>query len=245
MNNLNETGAVKLASYNIQIGLGMDKKYDLDRTAQAIRRFGAETIVLNEVDVGTDRSRGDDQPAILARKLGLNYLFGRASDRPGGVYGNVVLSVYELEQLDLIDLEADGHESRSALVVKVKAPRPYYIIAAHLAFQQLPEIEAVRIRNMEFLADYLKEKKYFPAVLCGDLNSAGDSPVIRKAQEAGFQVVDDLSGKALSWPADQPRILLDYFCLYPANAGTVQKFEVVDERMASDHRPVYAEIIFK
>ena len=245
MNNTNETGAVRLASYNIQIGLGMDKNYDLDRTAQAIRRFGAETIVLNEVDVGTDRSRGDDQPAILARKLGLNYLFGRASDRPGGIYGNAVLSVHELEQIDLIDLEADGHESRSALVVKVKAPKPYYIIAAHLAFQQVPEIEAVRIRNIEFLADYLARKKYFPAVLCGDLNSAGNSPVIRKAQEKGFQVADDLSGKAMSWPADKPRILLDYFCLYPADAGTVQKFEVVDERMASDHRPVYTEIIFK
>lgn len=245
MNSANTEKSVKLASYNIQIGLGMDKKYDLDRTAEAIRKFGAETIVLNEVDVGTDRSQGDDQPAILARKLGLNYLFGRASDRPGGIYGNVVLSVHELEQLDLIDLEADGHESRSALVAKVKAPRPYYIIAAHLAFQQLPEIEAVRIRNMEFLADYLKRKKYHPAVLCGDLNSAGDSPVIRKAQEVGFQVVNDLSGKALSWPADQPRILLDYFCLYPAGAGTVKDFKVVDERMASDHRPVYAEIIFK
>ena len=245
MSSANAGNSVRLASYNIQIGLGMDKKYDLGRTAEAIRKFGAETIVLNEVDVGTDRSQGDDQPAILARKLGLNYLFGRASDRPGGVYGNVVMSVHELEQLDLIDLEADGHESRSALVVKVKAPRPYYIIAAHLAFQQLPEIEAVRIRNMEFLANYLKEKKYNPAVLCGDLNSAGDSPVIRKAQEVGFQVVDDLSGKALSWPADQPRILLDYFCLYPADAGTVKEFKVVDERMASDHRPVYAEILFK
>ena len=245
MSSANAENTVRLASYNIQIGLGMDKKYDLERTAEAIRKFVAETIVLNEVDVGTDRSRGDDQPAILARMLGLNYLFGRASDRPGGIYGNVVLSVHELEQLDLIDLEADGHESRSALVVKVKAPRPYYIVAAHLAFQQLPEIEAVRIRNMEFLGNYLKEKKYFPAVLCGDLNSAGDSPVIRKAQEVGFQVVDDLSGKALSWPADQPRILLDYFCLYPADAGTVKEFKVVDERMASDHRPVYAEIIFK
>ena len=69
--------------------------------------------------------------------------------------------------------------------------------------------------------------------------------MIRKAQEKGFRVVDDLSGKALSWPADQPRILLDYFFLYPADAGTVQKFEVVDERMASDHRPVYTEILFK
>ena len=243
MNNSNENKAVKLASYNIQIGLGMDKKYDLDRTAEAIRRFGAETIVLNEVDVGTDRSRGDDQPAILARKLGLNYLFGRASDRPGGIYGNVVLSVHELEQLDLIDLEADGHESRSALVVKVKAPRPYYIVAAHLAFQQLPAIEEVRIRNIEFLADYLAKKKYFPTVLCGDLNSAGNSPVIRKAQEQGFLVADDLS--ASSWPADKPRILLDYFCIYPASAGTVRKFEVVDERMASDHRPVCMEILFR
>ena len=94
MDIISRTGTVKLAAYNIQIGLGMDKKYDLDRTAEAIRKIGAETIVLNEVDVGTERSQGDDQPALLAGKLGLNYLFGRASDRPRGIYGNAVLSVH-------------------------------------------------------------------------------------------------------------------------------------------------------
>ena len=115
---------VTIATYNIQIRLGMYKKYDLDRTAEAIRSFGAETVILNEVDVKTDRSLGVDQPAYLSKKLGMNYVFGEASKRPGGVYGNAILSVHKIEKLDVIDIPANGSESRSALVVKIHAPKP-------------------------------------------------------------------------------------------------------------------------
>ncbi|MBR4663071.1 MAG: metal-dependent hydrolase, partial [Lentisphaeria bacterium] len=75
---------VKLATYNIQIGRGMDRRYNIERTVEALFRIEAETIVLNEVDVGTKRSFGVDQPSYLGGKLKMNSVFGRASDRPGG-----------------------------------------------------------------------------------------------------------------------------------------------------------------
>ena len=236
--------SVKLVSYNIQIGRGMDKVYDLNRTAETLRRTGAETIVLNEVDVGTDRSNGVDQAAFLAGKLNLNHVFGRASDRPGGTYGNAVLSVHKAEKLDLIDLPAPARESRSALVVKIHAPRPYYIIAAHLTEGNNTAEADMRRQSIDLLADYLQKKKLFPSVLCGDLNADFNSPVIQRLQERGFLVANDLSGKMLSWPADNPRVLIDYFCVYPADAAEVIDFKVLDER-ASDHRPVQTELKFR
>lgn len=238
-------GPVKLVSYNIQIGRGMDQVYDLNRTAEVLCKTGAETIVLNEVDVGTDRSNGVDQANFLAEKLKLNYVFGRASDRPGGIYGNAVLSVYEIEQLDLIDLPANRTESRSALVVKIHAPRPYYIIATHLSYEQNPAIEKVRLQSIDLLADYLLRKSFSPVVLCGDLNSDFNSPVIQKIQDRGFRIANDLSGRMLSHPAEKPRVLLDYFCVYPADAAKVVGCKVLDEPLASDHRPVQAELLFQ
>ena len=233
-----------IASYNIQIGLGLDKKYDLDRTAEAIRNIGAETIILNEVDVKTKRSYGVDQPAYLAKKLGLNYVFGEASKRPGGVYGNAVLSIHKLEKLDVINIPANGYESRSALVVKVHAPKPYYVIATHFAFEQRAAIKAARLKCVDLLAKYVKEKNYSPVLLCGDLNSYHDSEVIKRVQAQGFKVVNDLSGKMLTYPSGKPRRLLDYLCIYPADSVKADNCRVFNTQ-ASDHRPVAAEFYFK
>ena len=235
---------VTIATYNIQIGLGLDKKYDLDRTAEAIRQIGAETIILNEVDVGTNRSKGDDQPAILAQKLGMNYAFGFASKRPGGDYGNAVLSVYKVEKLDVIDLPANGSESRSALVVKIHAPKPYYVVATHFSFEQTPKIKAVRLKCIDLLKDYLNKKQYSPVLFCGDFNAYHDSEVIRRVQENGFKIVNDLSGNMLSYPSGKPRCLLDYLCIYPADSAESENVRVINTQ-ASDHRPVAAEFLFK
>lgn len=238
------TKPVTIATYNIQIGLGMDKKYDLDRTAEAIRSFGAETVILNEVDVKTDRSLGVDQPDYLAKKLGMNYAFGEASKRPGGVYGNAVLSVHKIEKLDVIDIPANGSESRSALVVKIHAPKPYYVIATHFSFEQTPKIKAVRLKCVDLITEYVKTKKYSPVLFCGDLNSWHDSEVIQKVKANGFEIVNDLNGKMLSYPSRKPKRLLDYLCIYPAGSVKAENCRVINTR-ASDHCPVAAEFIFQ
>ena len=233
-----------IATYNIQIGLGMDKKYDLDRTAEAIRKIGAETIVLNEVDVMTNRSKNIDQAAFLGKKLGMNHVFGEASKRPGGQYGNAVLSIHKLEKLDVINIPANGYESRSALVVKVHAPKPYYVIATHFAFEQNAKMNAIRVKCIDLLADYMKAKKYAPILFCGDFNAYHNSEVIRRAQEREIKVLNDLNGKMLTYPSKKPRRLLDYITVYPADSADGKNIRVINTQ-ASDHAPVAVEITFK
>lgn len=245
LNSGSGAGPVKLATYNIQIGRGMDRRYNIERTVEALRRIAAETIVLNEVDVGTKRSFGVDQASYLGEKLKMNSVFGRASDRPGGVYGNAVLSVYPIEKLAVLDLPATPRESRSALVVKICAPKPYYVVATHLSYEQKPEVEKQRLKSIDLIAGYVRQKKLSPVLFCGDLNSKFNSPVISKVQKCGFRIVNDLSGKMLSYPAKKPSVLLDYICVYPADAARTVDCRVLDEPLASDHRPVRAELLFQ
>ena len=50
---------------------------NLERVAQLIRETSADVVLLQEVDKGTRRSGGVDQPAVLSRLTGLHVAFGR------------------------------------------------------------------------------------------------------------------------------------------------------------------------
>src|SRR5207253_8819610 len=59
--------AVKLVTYNIQYGLGKDRRYDLARVAREIE--DADVIALQEVERHWQRSGCVDSPALLAAQL--------------------------------------------------------------------------------------------------------------------------------------------------------------------------------
>lgn len=58
---------MKFVTLNIQFGFGADEKFDLTRTAEAVR--GADIIVLQEVERFWKRTEYSDQPAELAELL--------------------------------------------------------------------------------------------------------------------------------------------------------------------------------
>ncbi len=53
-----EAVSVRVMTYNIQHGEGLDGRIDLVRTAQVIRRSEANVVALEEVDRGVKRSGG-------------------------------------------------------------------------------------------------------------------------------------------------------------------------------------------
>lgn len=127
---------IKLMTYNIHAGTGLDGVTDLHRIASVIRNSGAETVVLNEVDCKTSRSGQIDQLAVIAEDLKLNHLFGKAILFAGGEYGNGILSRYPIEKVELLTLPIPAdEEGRSALIVKICAEKPYYVIATHLPYR--------------------------------------------------------------------------------------------------------------
>ena len=71
---------VRVLTYNIRHGQGMDGRVDLSRVADVIRRLEPDVVALQEVDQATTRAGGVDQAAELGRLTGLHSAFGKAMD---------------------------------------------------------------------------------------------------------------------------------------------------------------------
>lgn len=234
---------VELLSYNIHIGIPFGEKTPkLEDTAKVIKEQNCETIVLNEVDNIVKRSGSINQAKFIADYLGYNYIFGRAIYIEGGEYGIALLSKYEIERIELLSLPASPRESRVALVVKILAPTPYYVVATHLSFEQTDEIEAIRMQAIDKIYNYIKDNNLSPVILMGDLNSTIDSKPVAQLRELGFKVVNDTNPTLNSFPANLPNRLLDYMAIYPANSAKVVDYKVVDDDHTSDHRPIKATL---
>jgi len=64
-------------SYNIHVGVGMDKKLDLQRIADVINKEQPDLVGLQEVDRGVKRTEGKDEIAEL-----LTFVAEKAKHRP-------------------------------------------------------------------------------------------------------------------------------------------------------------------
>lgn len=237
---------VSLLTYNIQVGKSIQRKEsNVENAAALIRSIGAETVVLNEVDFYTERTGKIDQPKIIAEAGNYHYCFGVAFLFSNGEYGNVVMSKYPLERVALLRMGDDGNESRSATLVKVLAPEPYYVLGTHFLATDGEESEAIRMASIDRIVEYIEKHNLSPVVLMGDLNTPPDSPSINYLREKGFFVTNDLVPGEVSFPADDPNILLDYIAIYPANAAECLDHYVVEDDHTSDHRPVYSRVRFR
>ncbi|MCA9157935.1 MAG: hypothetical protein KDA72_06385, partial [Planctomycetales bacterium] len=78
---------LRVLSYNIHHGRGIDDQVDLERLAKVVNDCHPDLVALQEVDNRTQRTDGVDQTAELARLTGLHAQFARQIDFEGGQYG--------------------------------------------------------------------------------------------------------------------------------------------------------------
>jgi endonuclease/exonuclease/phosphatase family metal-dependent hydrolase len=87
--------SLSVLSFNVQACTGLDKKYDIHRTAATINAIKPlpDLVGLQEIDNMTARHRGDDQLKILSKLTGMKYYtFGKVMDYQHGGYGIGILS---------------------------------------------------------------------------------------------------------------------------------------------------------
>ncbi len=89
--------ALSVLSFNTQACTGLDRKYDIARTAQAINAINPDLVGLQELDNMTQRHPGDNQLAKLSELTGLKYfVYGKVLDFQGGGYGIGILSRFPI-----------------------------------------------------------------------------------------------------------------------------------------------------
>ena len=127
---------------------------------------------------------------------------------------------------------------RGAIAVTLRRPngQPLRFISTH--FQHNVEEDRVaeaKAINALFAGDDV------PTILAGDMNSKPDAEPIQLLLKHWSNATDDPPSP--SAPAIKPTSRIDYIFYRPAGKFRVVHAEVVDESMASDHRPVLA--VFK
>ena len=232
-----DKNSVRILSYNIHHGAGMDRKIDLARIAKVIQSVSPDLVSLQEVDNQTQRSQKVDQAKELARLTGMNFVYGSSLDYQGGQYGNAILSKLPIKDSKVIPLPG---EPRSALCVTVSledSQNEFLFIATHLDTKSKP-----RKRSVPLIEVIFKDTPNIPAILAGDLNAIPGSTTMKELEKNWVNSTSEEN--FFTYPVRKPNQQIDYILHRPTTSWKVTKTQVLEEKVASDHRPILAELTF-
>lgn len=238
LNSAAEPRELAILSYNIHHGEGLDGKIDLERIAKIITDSKADLVALQEVDRKSKRSGGVDQAKELARLTGMNHVFGKAIDFEGGEYGQAILSRWPISLPIVHKLpQKAGREQRIALFAVIDGVRGLTFTTTHLDHQ----IETIRVDQARALNEFFEKKQSSVSILAGDFNDVPQSETMQLL----LKEWEDSAGAnaAPTIPAEKPSKRIDYILFrQPKAAWRVVRSDVLDEPVASDHRPVLSHL---
>lgn len=220
----------RVMSYNIHHGEGMDGIIDIDRIGKLIIDIDPDVVGLQEIDSVTARSANIDIMRHLSEQTGMYATFGFSILYDGGKYGNGILTREKPVAVRKIALPG-ADEARTALIVELNN---YVVVNTHLSLNNEERLQSVKIIT-DAVSTYDK-----PVILTGDLNATPDSAPIQFL-EKGWQILSD-PGKH-TFPSVNPKETIDYILGFTAKGKSYTKYrsEVIDEQIASDHRPLFAD----
>ena len=225
--------SLKIMTYNIRHGEGMDDVIDLDRQATVIQNAAPDVVGLQEVDSCVKRSGYIPEAAILGNKVGMYATFGGAIPLTGGKYGVAILS--KEAPLSYRNIPLPGKEKRTLLVCEFEE---YVFATTHLDLD-----EECRLTSLDIILEEAAswEKPFF---ICGDWNDIPTSTLITKMKKGGFRMLSYAANNSLyyTFPARSPNKIIDYIASYGKVFKSIKSRKVINEPEASDHRPVVVEL---
>ena len=230
---------LRILAYNIHHGAGNDEVLDLERIARLIRSLDPDLVALQEIDNRTERTGGINQAAEIGRMAGMGSVFGPFMDYQGGQYGMALLS--DLPFVNPTNHELpEGAEPRSSLAIRVQLPDGAgELIFAGIHFYRTEDERMAQARRLL----HVLEPETLPVILAGDFNSTPDSAVMALIGETF--AIPDKGEDHFTFPSDLPDREIDFIVYRPADRFTVVESRVIDEPVASDHRPLLLVVEFR
>lgn len=222
-------------TFNIKTG----SLSSLEVVADIITRSGADVVAVQEVDKGTNRSQGVDQPARLAQLTNMQARFAAGlHDYDGGQYGLVVLVAKQLSVVashghDLDQVEAG--ETRAALEVEIASSAAgsspaFTFINTHLDHRSSRNraTQAAQLNRIGAAAGALR-----PVLLAGDLNATDGGETIDIIRQFWTPAKEQVFG--IDW------IVHHGPCWLVGEARELTERDHPQARDASDHVPVIVD----
>lgn len=232
------SSAIRVATYNIKHGRGMDGTLNLERTLATLKTLNADIIALQEVDDQARRSGGVDQASWLAERLGMHASYGAFMDFQGGRYGLAILSRRPILSHESWRLP-EGNEPRVALATRIETDAGKVVTAVAVHFDWVKDDGFRYAQAMETLRQI--QTLDTPWIVFGDFNDVPESRTMNAFRQVGKDATKPRDS-ATTFPADQPRIEIDYIMTGPPSAWEPTSSWVIPESVASDHRPVVTDL---
>lgn len=233
---------IRLLTYNIHKGIGgRDRRYDLNRIIDVLQMIQPDMICLQEVDTHVRRSDMQDQPAVLAQKLGFHSLFqlNVPVGRSGG-YGNLILTRWPMELSRQFSLRDGDRKPRGLQIAKVLTDfGPMALANWHLGLTHGEQIRQAS-RFLRLIDDVIWHN--LPMLVAGDTNDWGNRLLRKTLAYGGFRQASLPVIRCRSFPAWFPIASLDKIFIRQGIHQTLSY--VVRNRLtiqASDHLPLVME----
>jgi endonuclease/exonuclease/phosphatase family metal-dependent hydrolase len=236
---------LRVATFNIHHGVGLDGLLDLERIAATVDSTGAEVVGLQEVDVHFGmRSNFVDQANWLADRLGMYVVFGAnldfdplTPDAPRRQYGTAILSAHRIRAwTNTLLPRPEGGEQRGLLEAHIRVRGfPVRVFNTHL--QHNSQVE--RLAQIAAIRDVLAGTDE-SVVMLGDLNATPESAEIANLTE---ELVDAWVtagvGDGFTFDAATPHARIDYVM---SSGDIVARTAAVVTTDAADHLPVVVDL---
>jgi len=151
---------VRVATYNIHRGRGLDGHVSMRRIAEVLQEIDADVVGVQEIY--------EAQAEHLARDLGMELVTGVTMHRADGAYGNAVLSRLPLRGVVTFDLSVRTREARGGIRVDLGlGERLLHVFNVHLGLRANE-----RAAQVKWLVErhILWDDRSGPRVVVGDLN---------------------------------------------------------------------------
>src|SRR5438128_10704311 len=203
------TQTIRVMTYNIHVGVGMDKKLDLARIAGVINAQHPDLVGLQEVGRGVERTQRIDEIAEIASRTRMDYAFAFNLRYQGGQYGVAILSRFPIRVIDHHRYQNRREAERRGFIrveVNVRGRRLNFV-TTHLDYQY----EDGRLFETEQLLRALRDVKG-PLIVVGDFNDipAGLAYQLMRSQFGDAWTESRGTNEGFSYPADKPAKRIDY-----------------------------------
>ena len=230
---------LRVATYNIHRGRGMDGRTNLARTAEVIRAIDADLVALQEVIGAGPNAKGHAEE--LGAMLGMGWVMAPARHLRGALFGNVVLSRLPIRHHAQYDLSWRTCEPRCCQRVDVAiGSDTLHLYNVHLGTALLERRHQAG-RLSAILHDH---RVRVPKIMLGDFNEwmRGLATNILSERLKSLDLRAHLRRRR-TYPGLFPVLHLDH--IYYEGQVEVVRVELPRTRlslMASDHLPLIAEL---
>ena len=232
------SAALRIASYNIHACAAWTGRQDVGRIAAVLREIDADVVGAAGGRIRATAAARSTRPRRSAQALGMRCIEGPLLHGERGWYGNALLTRRPVRAVRRVLFEDHGREARGAIVADLAAAGGvgWRVLTTHLDLHV-----GRRRRQFETLLDEILPATTVPTIVIGDFNEwwpfNRGLGALRRHAVAAVRAGAPSPAAARCWRSTAWR------SRPAACAARVRRHITPLSRIASDHLPIWAEVV--